>query len=519
MLGRLLALLMCAAVLAAPTTPAGAAAEPDNPRRAAQAEAALERVEAILDQRGGGSVTMALRDLALLKDALPPALRQRATTYLSRPTANPGSCPDYSCYTTRRVKRVCFSTVCVHYVRRADDRKNGVPPRDTDSDGRPDYVEHVLTAMTRVHRTYVDAGYRAPARDGQRGGDARPDIYLAQIGNHGLYGYCTTDQAQVPAHGSASAYCVLDNDYARTEFPAHTPIQNMQVTAAHEYFHAVQFGYDVGEDPWFMEATATWVEDEVYDRVNDNVAYLPQGPLGHPGRSLDSRGNGYFYGAWIFFRHVTERFPQSDTGLPIVVRRMWRLADAAAPDATNLYSMEAVERALSEQGSTTGDELLGMAAANLHPRRWYDEGKLYPAAKVNRAFELTRAAPRRRLAFEQDHLTSTSYRFTPAPGMTADDWQLQLTLDLAPEEQASHALARVFLKSGRVRTVPFELSPEGDAIGSTGFSTTRVKAVELTVVNGSTRYRCNVDTSWSCHGRPLDQDVAQKVVVLAARAS
>src|SRR5829696_4463490 len=214
MLGRALALLLCSAVLVAPTTPA-AAVQPDDPRRAARAEAALTQVEAVLDQRAGGSATMALRDLALLRDALPAELQERAASYLSRPTANPDRCPDYSCYTTRQVHRVCFAVVCVHYVDRADDEKNGVPPRDTDSDGRPDFVEQVLRSVTHVHQTYVDAGYRPPARDGRRGGDARPDIYLAQIGNKALYGYCTTDRARVPDHGSAWAYCVLDNDYAR----------------------------------------------------------------------------------------------------------------------------------------------------------------------------------------------------------------------------------------------------------------------------------------------------------------
>jgi hypothetical protein len=518
MLGRALALLLFFSVLAAPTTPTTpASAEPDEPRRAARAEAALSRVEAVLEERAGGSATMALRDLALLKDALPAEQQARAASYLSRPTANPDRCPDYSCYRTRRVKRVCFSVVCVHYVLRSDDRKNGVPPRDTDSDGRPDYVEHVLQSVTRVHRTYVDAGYRPPVHDGRRGGDVRPDIYLAQIGNRGLYGYCTTDAAQVPAHGSTWAYCVLDNDYARTEFPTHTPIENMHVTAAHEYFHAVQFGYDVGEDPWFMEATATWVEDEVYDRVNDNVAYLRQGPIGRPATPLDSRRGGYYYGAWIYFRHVTERFRRSQAGLPVIVRRMWRLADAGSAGAPNLYSMAAVQHALAENGSSVGKQLLTMAAANLHPRRWYDEGRRYPAAEVRRTFTLTRAAPRKTLGFEQDHLTSASYRFEPAALMTADDWRLRLSLDLAPEQQASQALARVMLRSGRARTVMLELSPAGDYEGSVLFSAAQVRAVELTVVNGSTRYRCSVGTGWSCRGRPLDQDVAQSVVVKAAR--
>ena len=48
--------------------------------------------------------------------------------------------------------------------------------------------------------------------------------------------------------------------------PAHTPLENLEVTAAHELFHAVQFAYDYDEDAWFMEATATWAEDEVYTR-------------------------------------------------------------------------------------------------------------------------------------------------------------------------------------------------------------------------------------------------------------
>jgi hypothetical protein len=367
--------------------------------------------------------------------------------------------------------------------------------------------------MTRVHRTYVDAGYRPPARDGRRGGDARPDIYLAQIGNKGLYGYCTTDAARVPDHGSAWAYCVLDNDYARTEFPTNTPIENMQVTAAHEYFHAVQFGYDIGEDPWFMEATATWVEDEVYDRVDDNVNYLPAGPIGHPGLSLDSSQNGYYYGAWIYFRQLTERFRESDAGLPVIVRRMWRLADAATDDATNLYSMEAVERALSEKGSSTGTELLRMAAANLHPRRWYDEGALYPEAKSTTwTLEPDQG---RGAGFSQNHLTSKSFRLEPR--RTGPRWRLNVDLDLGPVDRGSAALVRVLLDSGGVRTTVPTLSATGDYTGSFNFAAGQVKAVEVTVVNGSVRYNCDVSTGWSCQGHPLDQNIEQAVAFEAVR--
>ena len=70
-----------------------------------------------------------------------------------------------------------------------------------------------------------------------------------------------------------SAYCVVDNNFTAAQFfqGTYAPLENLQVTAAHEFFHAVQFAYDAVDDQWFMESTATWMEDEIYDDVNDNL--------------------------------------------------------------------------------------------------------------------------------------------------------------------------------------------------------------------------------------------------------
>jgi len=49
----------------------------------------------------------------------------------------------------------------------------------------------------------------------------------------------------------------------------------MKVTAAHEFFHAIQFGYPLGDGwDWWMEASATFMEDEAFDAVNDYRQYL-----------------------------------------------------------------------------------------------------------------------------------------------------------------------------------------------------------------------------------------------------
>ena len=68
------------------------------------------------------------------------------------------------------------------------------------------------------------------------------------------------------------AYLVLDNDYIGFPTP---PTESMQVTVAHEYNHILQFNYDVFEDVWLFEDTATWAEEKVYPAINDYLNYLP----------------------------------------------------------------------------------------------------------------------------------------------------------------------------------------------------------------------------------------------------
>ena len=211
--------------------------------------------------------------------------------------------------------------------------------RTDNTNGIPDYVETVDTTLENVWSTEVGAmGYRAPKSDANsphHGPDSKLDVYIANIGNKGLYGYCTTDDPHTTKpsyrYWDMSAYCVLDDDYAPAQFPP--PYANglaaLQVTAAHEFFHAVQFAYDYSEDSWFMEGTAAWMEDEVYDAVNDNRQYLSRSALAKPSVPVD-RGNGFYqYGAWIFWRYLTESFD------PDLVRETWVYADGSAVGSTS----------------------------------------------------------------------------------------------------------------------------------------------------------------------------------------
>ena len=438
---------------------------------------------------GPGLDTMERRELRLELSALDGTQRSRAAAVLARPGQD---------------RQQCFARVCVHWFASGTDRAS------------QEYVEQVAETAEQVLDTYAAAGYRAPLSDGTRGGNGKLDIYLEDLGRQGLYGYCDTDAAPgTDGPWAVPAYCAFDNDYA--EFPSHTPLENLQVTAAHELFHAVQFAYDYLEDVWFMESTATWAEDEVFDDVDDNVQYLRSSPLRQPGVPLDKDDGLRVYGGWIFFRYLTERFPEQEGGLPVLVREMWERADGsgAGPDD---YSIAAVKNALAARGVGLRAAWAEFAAANRQPGRSYAEGRAYPRAPLSGTVALS-AAKRASGTITRviDHLSASTVRIARAPRMAART--LRLALDLPRPARGSGAVATVHRRTGRPTTIALTpaITADGTAVVKVPFDRA-VQRVEVTLGNAGVRYRsCWSGTSWSCQGRPADDDLRFRVRARAVR--
>ncbi len=513
-------------VLSAP----GTATEPEPGSVDDPGSAAIEALAEVRDLVDGATalppgaepaadLTLALRDLALLKAELPRSLQPRATGYLARPTDGDGD-PYGDGYAVPEEEPACSEVVCVHYVTTTGDQ---VPAGDGDDNGVPDFVDLTLETMTHVHGAYVAAGYRAPESDlaaDNNGGDARPDIYLADVGRNGYYGYCASDEDLRPNQPQTTwGFCVLDNDYRRGQFPSNTPTQNLQVTAAHEYFHAVQFGYDISEDGWVMEATATWAEDELYDAVDDNVQYLRYGPMRRSEESMDQFTGLFHYGTWSFFRYLTEQFPYAQGGLPIVVRDLWRRLDSAT-GAPNDYSLQGVTQLLRRRGLSLTDAFAGYAAANRMPDRHYDESRAnnYPHAPLVSTTWLTpsrRSTDRTRLAL--DHLAAGTLRYRPGRRLAAADWKLRVILDLDRRWKGTAAVVTIKPRNGAPRTKRVSLDKFGDANPRFGFSSNRVKFIEVTLVNASDDFQCDRGTNFSCAGRPKFDGSVQQIRARAFR--
>jgi hypothetical protein len=460
---------------------------------------ALMRARAMFSAAGaGGDATAVLRQVVARLNGLAPGDRREAHALLSRPTLGVSRIG----FDVAEETPYCQTNACVHYVATTADAP---PPADANANAVPDYVEAAGAELELVLSVEVtELGYRPPKDDltsPEHGPDGRIDVYLADVGAVELFGYCTTDDpASTTGQADLSTFCVLDNDYAQSQYPGGAyGLDALRVTAAHELFHAVQAAYDFFEDSVLTEGTATWVEDLVYDDIDDNYRYLNASALQRPEVPLDSPDRGFRYGAFAFYRFVTESLAS-----PAVIRRTWELADATqgGPDE---YSLQAIDSALREQGSSLRETFAAFAVANAFPADSYEEGASYPEPpRLVKVVGVVR--PSETGSLELDHLTSRYVAFRASKAQTAGT-RLKVKLDLPPQVRGSQASLILVRRDGSHKTVPLNLSPAGDAIRQVPFDRS-VREVILVLTNASARYNCFQLTALACRGIPRDDDLA-----------
>jgi len=462
--------------------------------RATRARNALDDAKALFARHRAGvahpvqgrDATMVLRDLARRAEDLPTVtLRRQARAVLARPTDGTGpsddgiSAPDYGTETTYRH---CGAHVCVHWVESGEHRTD---PTDADGNGYPDQVDRTLSVMENVYVVEVTGmGYRAPLSDAaaaENGGSDQLDVYLADIGPQWLYGYCTSDDPDLGSVPSTYAYCVLDNDYSPDQFGTrHTPEQNLKVTAAHEFFHAVQYAYSWNRADWLMEGTAAWMEDEVYDDVNDNRQYLVESPLTYPNVPLTS----FDYGAWIFWRFLSEWSRPGPADDATVVRGVWNRA-------ATVSSMGALRETLASRGFSVAAAFRAFGTWTRSPRHFFSEGGAYPAASTGKAFVLSAAHPGTGAwAPRLDHMSHAFIRFQPGTSLRGD-WRLQVRVNMADTARGSVVGVVVIRPDGSVHVHPFRLDRHGNATHRYPFRRATVGHLDLDLGNAGTSSRDN----------------------------
>jgi hypothetical protein len=244
-------------------------------------------------------------------------------------------------------------------------------PPSTSTDGTtPDWVKTVASTFEEIFAYYKSEGYRLPQ---DLSGGSPYNIYLLDLSGLRLYGQTTSDQA-VPSAGfqnAFSSYMEVDNNFTDSIYKpgTYSPLQSLQITAAHEFHHAIQYTYNLYFDIWYAEATSTWFEDELYENVNQLYNYIPAW-FSNSSLSLDSTTStitGGGYGRWIFNRYLAERH---GTG---VVKAVWeKLATLnSTGNSADIPIVPVMESLLlsAPYNSTLGTDFLGFAK-RVYVRDW-----------------------------------------------------------------------------------------------------------------------------------------------------
>ncbi len=242
----------------------------------------------------------------------------------------------------------------IHYATTGVDAP---PVADTNNNNIPDWIEAVGDAFEAAYNREITVmGYRVPP-------EIPCNVYLQNMTAFGL------TETDTMTGQSATSFITIENDFAEQAFQNSIPgndsahvksLKSLQITAAHEFHHVIQFGYNVYFQPWYAEATATWMEDEVYDSVNQlydySVPYLA-GTLNSGEGTATNLDSGNGYSRWIFNRHIYEQFYPYD-----IIKGIWEaFAAEQSPSGADIPMIPFIDKVLKNHGGTISSSFLGFA--------------------------------------------------------------------------------------------------------------------------------------------------------------
>lgn len=230
------------------------------------------------------------------------------------------------------------------------------------------YIDSVASIFKHVWNYETNVmGYPPPPHDNDAGGGDEYDIYVLDLANQ-FYGDTTPEDIINVSRSNSTytSYIRVDNDYAGYYSKG---LNGLRVTAAHEFHHGIQlgnYGYWT-DDIFFYELTSTWMEEVVYDEIDDYYQYLPS-YFAQTNVAFNQHG-GYDLVLWGIF--LSKRYS------PGLMKSIWEHMRAVP-------SLSANDQTLQEVGSGFKQELAEFALWNYFtgyradPTSYYPESEHYP---------------------------------------------------------------------------------------------------------------------------------------------
>jgi hypothetical protein len=391
------------------------------------------------------------------KDRFSAKTAQLLKPYISRPDF--GVNPEYTFDTPSGHFKI-------HYTATGTDAVFQAGVDVNPADGVPDYVNRCADVFDSVWSKEIDGlEYNPPPSDywyQPNGGDGRYDVYLKEMDPYYL-GYTVPESSSVATPIVYTSYIAVRNDY--TGCIHEDDLDCLRATAAHEFFHAIQMGYDATEyesenelaKPYWMEMSAVWMEDMVYDDVNDYLGYL-SAFFNEPWLSLKSFtsfGDLHPYGSCVWPIFLSEKF---DT---LIIKDIWE--KCAEKQGDNV--IEATDEALGERSreSAFEDAFREFTVWNYFtadralPYLFYSEGDLFyfhgtPAMVKVDAVHKEYPVDVNSIPHPPENLGSNYVVFVPDTAL----WEGGIKMDFIGDEGAQYVVSAVGYAESGGHSVPFD---------------------------------------------------------------
>lgn len=286
-------------------------------------------------------------------------------------------------------------------------------------------------------------------------------VYLLDLAPRYLYGVTTTSTA-APSAGfpyAYGSYIEIDKDFTDPIFTrsgtsiTYTPLQNLQVTAAHEFQHAIQFAYNVFSEAWYAEATATWYEALLYPSVLQNYEYVPD-YFANSTKRLDltvdqnAMDTGAGYGRWIFNRYLAEIYS------PNLIRTVWEnMANINPPaDNSDIPMLPVINSAVASLGGNLSTDFLGFSKRVYLQHEWHlsedriSKNLIYiPASPLYNKYPVNSSSTPQPLVFLERY-SFAFYKFVPPANLPNNS--MTITVNGTPAIEV-----RVFRKDAATKVI------------------------------------------------------------------
>jgi len=228
------------------------------------------------------------------------------------------------------------------------------------------YVDGLVDAAEKVWRIQIDEmGWPAPPPDGEEGGDDRYDIYIASLKKSDGYTLGYTQPGEIVGDNpntrtleeyASDSYIVIENDFSEERDSDLDPLSIMRTTFTHEFNHAIQFGYDYGdEQSWYYEATSSWIETVTIPDDQGATGYVSYNYT-YPelcfGTTADPDDGMLQYGDWLFIQSLVDAHGEG------IVQALW---DSVA----DYENFEVLEETLADYDETIQQALARYRVQNL----------------------------------------------------------------------------------------------------------------------------------------------------------